>query len=198
LYRQTEPLDFVPSSKYVPLAGLFVLALAVERLLEPFSGFILPSTAKAKAQRDGHVATAHAAKRNLVEGGQGQADQARNPVDVALAEAAKSQEQVDRLRASRGVIMWGLAAGISIVVSACLGFFLLRSLSEPPSSTTAAGVAAPAQRGNTLRDPNRFLDLIMTGLVVGAGTKPLHDLVSSLQVSKDSKTDPAETAKKAI
>ncbi|MDB5680191.1 MAG: hypothetical protein JWM94_3193, partial [Sphingomonas bacterium] len=32
-----------------------------------------------------------------------------------------------------------------------------------------------------------WADLLVTGLVVGAGTKPLHDLVANLQKTKDTK-----------
>jgi hypothetical protein len=33
-------------------------------------------------------------------------------------------------------------------------------------------------------------DLLVTGLVVGAGTKPLHDLVSNIEHGKNAKLDP--------
>jgi len=35
----------------------------------------------------------------------------------------------------------------------------------------------------------RALDLLVTGLVVGAGTKPLHDLVANIQKTSSAKTD---------
>ena len=41
--------------------------------------------------------------------------------------------------------------------------------------------------------PPAWADLLVTGLVVGAGTKPLHDLVSRLEKSKEKAQDPAET-----
>jgi hypothetical protein len=42
-----------------------------------------------------------------------------------------------------------------------------------------AGTSAP----NPAKNPNRLLDLLVTGLVVGAGTKPLHDLISQIQTT---------------
>jgi len=36
------------------------------------------------------------------------------------------------------------------------------------------------------KDPNRVLDLLVTRLVVGAGTKPLHDLITQIQTSSGS------------
>jgi hypothetical protein len=36
-----------------------------------------------------------------------------------------------------------------------------------------------------------MLDILVTGLAIGGGTKPLHDLIGNLQASKDSKKDPS-------
>jgi hypothetical protein len=46
-----------------------------------------------------------------------------------------------------------------------------------------------AVRANGSGQPPFWVDLLVTGLVVGAGTKPLHDLVSSMEQSKNSKKD---------
>src|SRR5690349_1660400 len=37
LWKWRQPTDFMPSSNYATYAGLFIMALAVERILEPFS-----------------------------------------------------------------------------------------------------------------------------------------------------------------
>lgn len=42
--------------------------------------------------------------------------------------------------------------------------------------------------------PSVGLDLLVTGVAVGAGTKPLHDLVSSLQKSSQAKSDAAASS----
>jgi len=44
--RAARPSDFMPSSNYAIYAGLFIMALAIERVLESFSAYIVPSTAK--------------------------------------------------------------------------------------------------------------------------------------------------------
>ena len=36
------------------------------------------------------------------------------------------------------------------------------------------------------------VDMLVTGLAIGSGTKPLHDLISSLQKSKENREDPPE------
>ena len=37
-----------------------------------------------------------------------------------------------------------------------------------------------------------MIDLLVTGLAIGGGTKPLHDLVSNLQAAKVRKKDPSQ------
>ena len=185
VYVALNPADFVPNANYVPFAGLFVLALAIERLLEPFSGYVLPKTEIQKNARDSAVATA---KNTQTHG--------------ALKNAANAQHDLDRLRSSRAVILWAVAAGLAMLASASLGFFLLRSLDAAPATTTKSAISATkgtnttptrTDRESGSADPNRLLDLFITGLVVGAGTKPLHDLVSRIQATSQSAKDPSET-----
>jgi hypothetical protein len=38
-----------------------------------------------------------------------------------------------------------------------------------------------------------MIDLLVTGLAIGGGTKPLHDLISNLQAAKIQKKDPSQT-----
>ena len=42
--------------------------------------------------------------------------------------------------------------------------------------------------------PPPALDVLVSGLVVGAGTKPLHDLIANIQASKDAKQAQVPTA----
>ena len=51
-----------------------------------------------------------------------------------------------------------------------------------------------AVRANGSGQPPFWADLLVTGLVVGAGTKPLHNLVSNIESSKDAKQDPSAGA----
>lgn len=70
------------------------------------------------------------------------------------------------------VLVWGIASFLGIVLSGWLGLALLRSVGVPSTP--------------------RVLDIIVTGLAIGGGSKPLHDLISNLQASKDEKKDPTE------
>ena len=50
VWRSVKPTDFMPSSDYAVYAGLFVMARALERVLEPFSGLFIPSMKRKKAK----------------------------------------------------------------------------------------------------------------------------------------------------
>jgi hypothetical protein len=162
IFRVAKPDFFVPKSDYSVFAGLFITALALERLLEPVSKWLPPDTDLIKAELDRLVA---------------QAERSKQKKD--LVAAANKQAELDRARGSRAVALWAAASVLAMCAAAMLGLFLLRSVVD-----VQAGHAGP----------NRFLDLLITGLAVGAGTKPLHELTTRLTISKQSATDPAETA----
>lgn len=156
-FKRFHPHDLVIDAAYGAFAGLFVLAQALERLLEPFTNFIPPSSETWKRRRNVAVAKALRTRQH------------GHAKDAAIAQA-----KLDQVRADRVVILWGLATALATVASPLLGLYLLRTIS-------ASGAA-----------PNRFLDLVVTGLVVGSGTKPLHDLVAGIQKKKEVSGDPPE------
>ncbi|MGE5830846.1 MAG: hypothetical protein ACM30G_21140 [Micromonosporaceae bacterium] len=127
-------------------AALFVFAAAVERLLEPITRW-MPGRGEQQRYE------------------QAVADM-ENGVPGATQAVAQHKAAVDRARASRGVLMWGLATGVATVLSAAGGFYLLRMINVDPSGWS---VVPP------------WLDALVTGLVVGSGTKPLHDLINRVQ-----------------
>jgi hypothetical protein len=88
-----------------------------------------------------------------------------NGVRGAMNAAAHYKAAVESARASRGILMWGLATCAAAVLSAGSGFYLLRILAENP---TWNGIPP-------------WLDALVTGLVVGSGTKPIHDVITKFQ-----------------
>ncbi len=135
------------------LTGLFVLALAIERVLEPFSRKLGPDTTRLKAERHKEVG-----------------DLGGPPAD---GDAADFQRAVEMSRRLTAVVTWGVATGLAFLLCAELNITLLQAV-----------------RGNGSGQPPFWADLLVTGLVVGAGTKPLHDLVSDIEQCKDDKKDP--------
>ena len=59
------------------------------------------------------------------------------------------------------VVMFALASAIAMILSGWLGIFLLSLIG--------------------VHDVPRVVDIAVTGLAIGGGTKPLHDLISLLQ-----------------
>ncbi|MET8351256.1 MULTISPECIES: hypothetical protein [unclassified Micromonospora] len=78
---------------------------------------------------------------------------------VAVATAA-----VARAKANRTIVAWGLASGLATVASSAGGFYVLHAV----AGSDWNGVAV-------------WVDAIVTGVMVGSGTKPLHDLINRAQ-----------------
>jgi len=74
------------------------------------------------------------------------------------------------------VVTWGVATGLAFLLCAQLNLTLLQAVRANGSGQRPFGA-----------------DLLVTGLVVGAGTKPLHDLVSNIEQGKYAKQDAAPT-----
>ena len=138
-------------SEWSAFAGLFILALAIERALEPFTKYLGPDTDVLEQQRN----------EALIEGTPG--------------DAAARQAELRQGRELTAIVVWGAATAMGFVLSSALNVTLLQAI-----------------RADGSGQPPFWADLLVTGLVVGAGTKPLHDLVTNLQKNKDNKHDPAE------
>ena len=142
-----------PASLGVIIPSMVTVAAALERLLEPLSQQIIPSTA-AKAQAAQSKTNAQAAAANPQM-------KATTDVQPMVQQAADHQAAVETLRTNRAVLFWAIASICGIGISGSFGLFLLQSIAT----------------GHV----NSFLDLAVTGLTIGAGTKPTHDLITSLQ-----------------
>jgi hypothetical protein len=166
LWNVVEPAPLKVGAGISVFAPLYILAQAIERFIEPFSTFL------GAAKAEGDAATDGANKRH---------PEAMKAVYEAITEknaelAAKRQKLVDQIRKNKAVIAWGLASLIGMGLCGALGIFMLR---------TVGFVGVPEE-----------IDIVISGLAVGSGTKPLHDLISNLQKSKEQKDDPPE--KKAV
>ena len=134
-------------SQWGALTGLFILALAVERAVEPFSRMLGPDTAKRMAARDRALAGARAD------------DMAEIAVEYQLA--------VDMCRRLTAVVTWGVATGLAFLLCSQLNITLMQTV-----------------RASNSGAPPFWADLLVTGLVVGAGTKPLHRLFAAFEPGK--------------
>jgi hypothetical protein len=99
--------------------------------------------------------------------------------DQQVAAAAAQQAASDALRkrrSERALIYFAVASCFALVLTGVLGLGILQAMAT-----------------EQMEEYLRALDVVLTGLVIGAGTKPLHDLVTRLEKSKenaDSSTEP--------
>jgi D-alanine-D-alanine ligase-like ATP-grasp enzyme len=89
---------------------------------------------------------------------------------MTLKDVATAKAKMDRALADRAVLLWGVATALATVVSSASGFYLLHMIAAPDWVTSIP----------------RWVDAVVTGLIVGTGTKPLHDLISRTQSGKAS------------
>ncbi len=138
-------------------ALFYVAAQGIERLLEPFTYFITPTsdTEKDLDEKKGTALTSDD----------------KNTALAAAADAANAKAKLSKLRSERSILFWALASVVGVIASAWLGLhFISMILSQASQSAVPASV-----------------DVVVTGLVIGGGTKALHDLIG--RISK-----PAENA----
>lgn len=91
-----------------------------------------------------------------------------------LADAAKWQKVIEEIRANTATYAWGAATALGALASGILGLYLMR----------AVGATAVPE----------WLDVMVTGLVAGGGSKALHDLIANIEKAKEKKEDPPEVA----
>lgn len=144
-----------PAVTLAPEIGLFgllyVLAQAIERVLEPIVS-LDPFKTVFERRRNRAAAASRAAPED----------------ESKKQDAVAAQADIKRWKANRAVVIWALATVIGMWVSSRIGVYLLDIVIE-----TADGQAGP----------DRTLDVAVTGLAIGGGTKPLHDLITRIQAA---------------
>jgi len=88
---------------------------------------------------------------------------------ATLEAVSAAQARLDRSTANRAVLIWGLASAVATVVAAAGGFYLLHMIAADNWNPSAIPL---------------WVDAMVTGMVVGTGTKPLHDLISRWQANR--------------
>ena len=138
-------------------AVFFVASAAIERFLEPISG-LLPD--KSDLRQEAHDAKARAG-REFVHG------QDAATASTMLKHAARKEADAKDWVFGETVGFWALATIISVVASAALKLYL----------PYVVGIATGG----------RPIQILATGLIIGGGTKPLHELVGYMSAAKEAK-----------
>lgn len=109
---------------------------------------------------------------------------AKNAVEAAVAEsqamsAAEAQAKLDRITANRSAIAFAGTAAFGMILCAYLeaDFLAVLGISFGDSPTRV----------------NSIVTLVITGLVLGGGSKGLHDLITNMSKAAAAKSTPPET-----
>jgi hypothetical protein len=165
------PHATVQISSAKPVDGLtifavfFVAALAIERLLEPLSNALLPRAPLAKEAHDALKQAGHKASEYLDRAA---ADTTSSTVsspevgsisaaNTAIDDAASAVERLNVRQLQRATAFWVIATCLGILVAAAMNLYFMNTV----------GITAG----------QRWEEILATGLIIGAGTKPLHELV---------------------
>ncbi len=133
---------------FTALAVIYIVAQAIERLMQPATE--LTSGAKEKKKAKEKIRKGEAEREN--------------------------REKVLQIEADRAVCFWAVATLMALAACLVLGLGLIQ--------------AVASIGGGSVPSLFKAVDLLVTAIAIGAGTKPLHDLISTIQSSKQ-KSDPA-------
>ena len=163
LFALIEPAEITAPAGFSAFAPLYILAQSIERLLDPLTKY-LGAAAEGGEKKTKEGATA--AREEAFDA------LAKSPSPQTAEQAARAQALVERIRRNTVVIAWGAASTLAILACGAFGIRLLDAIGF---------------------DVHEALDITVTGLAVGSGTKPLHDLISNLQKAKDQRANPPGT-----
>lgn len=168
IFKATDPAPLVvDTTGFSVFAPLYIAAQAIERFLEPFAARWNNTTAEKLALKKarGHKARleSKAAQGVTLE-----------MLEAADGEVANREGQLAKAKSKRAIPLWAAATALALIVSAILGLGLIEAVSKTPPGSEFI----------------RTVDVLLTGIAIGAGTKPLHDLISRIEKAKDN-ADPA-------
>lgn len=157
--------DGRPGTAFDVFALLYIFAQSIERLIEPISRFVAGTGTGADGKERSNKDEAKDKRATAINAALEATDAASKK--QAVDEAAAAQKAIDQARANAVYWMWGVATLLGILAAAAFGVRML----------AAVGVAAPLP----------ILDVWVTGVIIGSGTKPLHDLVERIRLPKEEK-----------
>jgi hypothetical protein len=85
----------------------------------------------------------------------------------------EEKKEEEELKADRTLLAYGIALIVGIAVSSCFGLYFLETMGVEIGTTTSGDKAL------------RGLDIFITALIITGGTKPLHDMITSIEKKKD-------------
>jgi hypothetical protein len=150
-------------------ALFYILAQTIERIQEPVASMVKgKETVETGAATSVNKTKAKASMERSV------AASLNDPADGDLAKAAANAKRaVDQVRTNTTLLLFGTGAFLGMLGAGILKCLLL---------VTVGVTGLPI-----------WLDVAVTGLAVGGGTKPLHDLIANIEKAKEAKDDKQAT-----
>jgi hypothetical protein len=164
IYTKTDPgAVIVDADAFTVFAPFYIAAQAIERVLEPLAARWKNTTAEKVELKRAREA------KELAKAPPGNAVPAVEQVSAVAAAVETAELALAKAKAGRAIPLWAFASVLSLLACSALGLGLISAVSAQPSSSEFV----------------RTVDVLLTGLAVGAGTKPLHDLISRLEKAKE-------------
>jgi hypothetical protein len=170
--REGSPV-FTPSPSIDGFALFYILAQALERLSEVVSYTPWVGARIGKRIGAGSGVTKEGAQHafsTAIRTGTAARSGGGDPTSEAQ-KAADAKQDLEVIRSNRAAFFLGFNAAVA---AAGVGYFDLPLL----KTVGVSGVSI-------------WLDIAMTGLAIGGGTKPLHDLIKNIQKAKEQREDAA-------
>jgi hypothetical protein len=180
IFIASDPNLHLDPEGFAVFAPIYVAAQAIERLLEPIAGRYNTTedekkTVKEKREKKILAEQAVAAMTSAAALGVGQPAIAQaEDLTTASAEEEAATQALEKKRGERKLLFFFLASALSCVLAGVLGLGLYEAMSTQKLEVYLGAI-----------------DVAVTGLVIGAGTKPLHDLIARLEKSKEN-ADPSD------
>lgn len=161
----TKSVTFTPQEGIGTLALFYIIAQTIERLQEPVARLVKGT----EAVEEGGATSKQLNKTKataLLE--RSLAASLNAPADTTKAKAvANAKRTVDQVRANTTLLLFGSGSFLAMLAAGVFKSLLL----------VAVGVS-----GTPI-----WLDIAVTGMAIGGGTKPLHDLISNIEKAKEAK-----------
>jgi hypothetical protein len=152
-------------------AVAYLMAQFIERAIEPFSEMKL----QPKESKDTTDKTNYRALFSDTDKIRSLRVDITEPQDAKAKE--KKQKALEKLEKKRSIAMWGLASLLGILLSySTVGLFEIVGV-----NFQSLAVGGSAITGHTV-------DAILSGMIVGGGTKGLHDLIGYFEKEKNTKS----------
>ncbi len=139
-------------------AGIYAAAQGLERFLEPISHWFLSTQNGEKSYGDAVVE----ADKAITAWRANPTDETRATAETKMKSMADAKAKIDERRDDRSAAYWAIASIAGMLVSGFFHLYLLKLIGV----TTTLG-----------------WDVAATGVIVGSGTKPVHDLITKASSS---------------